>query len=264
MELGAVHDASPSPPPKVVDIGLGLEGMTAIGRRGGQLGPSMVVAVGQESKPYACSTPVRPCAIYTRAGERGRTESGCFPGQKSVGRETFHSCPPAMGRTRRLYRFSFPGPDNAAPKERQRRDVPCASHGRELRRIRSRCDRSRLSSRSCSRTDTHLGIAAPRRYKYAPPLKPPHSGAAEGPVHGYSQLAVPIPHRPSQTRPYAVAGFPFVRRFPAAARPSSPGSVPDEPWHGVGTMSARARHQRAWGPAHRRRSHRPGFGPGAP
>ena len=36
-----------------------------------------------------------------------------------------------------------------------------------------------------------------------------------------------------------------MRRFPTAARPSSPGSVPDEPWHGVGTMSARARHQRA-------------------
>ena len=62
------------------------------------LPPSMVVVVGQESKPYACSTHVRPCAIYTRAGERGRTGLRPIPPrQKSVGRETFHSCPPAMG-----------------------------------------------------------------------------------------------------------------------------------------------------------------------
>ena len=74
MELGAVHDASPSPPPKVVDIGLGLEGMTAIGRRGGHLGPSMVVVCrsGEQTGCLldACAT-VRDIHESWREGPHG-------------------------------------------------------------------------------------------------------------------------------------------------------------------------------------------------
>jgi hypothetical protein len=221
LELGAAHDASPSPPPKVVDIGLGLEGMTAIGRRGCHLCPSMVVVVGQESKPDACSTHVRPCAIYTRAGERGRTESGLtlFPRQKSVGRETFHSCPPARANATALDLVSW---------ARQRGTEGGPERGRALcPRMAGNSDESVLGATgpgchpgAVRRPDKHLDIAGTAPVQVRPTRSSLRDSAAtEGSVHGYSRLAVPFPHRPSQTRPYAAAGFPFVRRFPAAARP---------------------------------------------
>ena len=235
MELGAVHDASPSPPPKVVDIGLGLEGMTAIGRRGGHLGPQhgCCCRPGEQTGCLldACAT-VRDIHESWREGPHGVGIEAVPPGKN-----------PSVGKRSTLAGRRWGERDGSIDlvswaRQRHRRsargeDVPCASHGRELRRISSRCDRSRLSSRSCSQTDTHLGIAGTAPVH----VRPTRSGlrdsaATEGSVHGYSRLAVPIPHRPSQTRPYAVAGFPFVRLFPAAARPWSPGTCQTSlAWH---------------------------------
>ena len=95
MELGAVHDTSPNPLLEVVDIGLGLEGMAAIGRRGCHLCPEhgRCCRLGEQTgclldacanrERYSPKLGSRGCMdAGLRLFPRGKTSSG---GQKTVG-----------------------------------------------------------------------------------------------------------------------------------------------------------------------------------